>query len=114
MVSTKTQLHEVQYAQSKTIWKSTIKNDGDASRYAAASQEGKTKMGKSKARHDRYKGTGSTVFHMSSEEVTLAKMPYINGYVCRGGVHGDTKYNRRHADAEARRIIDEQRWADSD
>ena len=69
----------------------------------------KPKMSKSKARRDRYKGTGNTVFHMSAEEATLAKMPYIDGYVCRGGVHGDTKYNRRHADAEARRIIDEQR-----
>lgn len=59
-------------------------------------------------RNARYRGTGDTVFHMSAEEATLARMPYIDGYVCRGGVHGDTKYNRRHADADARRIIDEQ------
>ena len=26
----------------------------------------------------------------------------------RGGVHGDTKYNRRKAKAEARRIIDDE------
>lgn len=66
-------------------------------------------MSRKRKQHDQYRGTGNTVFHMSAEEATLAQMPYIDGYVCRGGVHGDTKYNRRHADAEARRIIDEQR-----
>lgn len=88
--------------------KSTAKDDGDAWTWQHRRRE-KRKMGKSKTKHDRYRGPGDTVFHMSSEEATLAKMPYIDGYVCRGGVHGDTKYNRRHADAEARRIIDEQR-----
>ena len=34
-------------------------------------------MSKSKARRDKYKGTGNTVFHMSAEEATLAKMPYV-------------------------------------
>lgn len=99
--------------------RSMTEDNSDASRDAVAMSQaaamggiaggGKPKMSKSKARRDRYKGTGNTVFHMSAEEATLAKMPYIDGYICRGGVHGDMKYNRRHADAEARRIIDEQR-----
>lgn len=37
--------------------------------------------------------------------VTRAHMPRYNGYQCRGGVHGDTSYNRRSNKLETRRII---------
>lgn len=57
---------------------------------------------------DKYKGTGDTVFHMNSVEATLAKMPYIDGFVCRGGVHGDTRYNRRRSKDDLRRLIDDE------
>lgn len=40
-----------------------------------------------KNKDSKYKGTGNTVFHMDSVDATLAKMPYIDGFVCRGGVH---------------------------
>lgn len=57
---------------------------------------------------DKYRGTGNTVFHMSSVEATLAKMPYIDGFVCRGGTHGDTRYNRRRSKDDLRRLIDDE------
>ena len=34
------------------------------------------------------------VWHLSAEEATLAKKPYINAHVCKTGAHGDAKYNR--------------------
>ena len=34
------------------------------------------------------------VWHQTSEEATLARKPYINGYACGHGVHGDVRYNR--------------------
>lgn len=34
------------------------------------------------------------VWHLSTEEATLSKMPKYNGHACGSGVHGDTKYNR--------------------
>ena len=34
------------------------------------------------------------VWHQSSEEATLSKMPKYNGYAVGHGVQGDTKYNR--------------------
>ena len=34
------------------------------------------------------------VWHQTSEETTLARKPYINGYACGHGVHGDVRYNR--------------------
>ena len=36
-----------------------------------------------------------------------ANKPKYNAWVCRGGVHGDTSYNRRRAKTELRRIINE-------
>lgn len=56
----------------------------------------------------KYAGKGNVVFHMSSEEATLAKMPYIDGYVCRGGVHGDVKYNRRKEKRDFKRLLAEE------
>ena len=38
--------------------------------------------------------TGNTVWHLSSEEATLAHKPHYNGYACGHGTHGDTRYNR--------------------
>lgn len=55
----------------------------------------------------RFAGQGDTVFHMDGVDVTLAHMPYIDGWVCRGGVHGDTAYNRRKEKRDLRRLIDE-------
>lgn len=34
------------------------------------------------------------VWHMSSEQATLAKMPKYNGYACGYGAHGNAKYHR--------------------
>lgn len=34
------------------------------------------------------------VWHQTPEEATMARKPYINGYACGHGVHGDVKYNR--------------------
>lgn len=31
---------------------------------------------------------------ISSLTVTMYRMPKYNSFVCRGGVHGDVKYNR--------------------
>lgn len=39
----------------------------------------------------------NVVWQQSVEEVTLAKMPRYNGYVCGYGAHGDIKYNRKKA-----------------
>lgn len=39
--------------------------------------------------------------------VTHARMPHYNGFACRGGVHGDTRYNRQKTKAETARIIRE-------
>lgn len=55
----------------------------------------------------RYRGQGHVVFHMDGTEVTLRHMPYIDGWVCRGGVHGDVGYNRNKEKRELRRRIDE-------
>lgn len=70
-------------------------------------KRGRGKKRNKKNTTDRYKGEGNTVFHMSATEATLAQMPYIDGYVCRGGVHGDTKYNRRKEKEILRRDIDD-------
>ena len=48
-------------------------------------------MTSKRARHVSGKGA---VWHMSSEQATLAKMPKYNGYVCGYGAHGNTKYHR--------------------
>ena len=34
------------------------------------------------------------VWHLSSEEATLAGKPRYNGFACGHGAHGDVKYNR--------------------
>ena len=48
------------------------------------------------------------VWHQSSAEATLAAKPYINGYSCGHGVHGDTKYNRCKAKREWKRGMDQE------
>lgn len=48
-------------------------------------------MTSKRARHVSGKGT---VWHMSSEQATLAKMPKYNGYACGYGAHGNVKYHR--------------------
>lgn len=46
-------------------------------------------MTSKRARHVSSKGA---VWHMSSEQATLAKMPKYNGYACGYGAHGNAKY----------------------
>ncbi len=46
---------------------------------------------KSKAKKPPKNGA---VWHLSSEEATLAKKPHYNAYICRSGPHGATKYDR--------------------
>lgn len=41
----------------------------------------------------RVSGKGA-VWHMFSEQATLAKMPKYNGYACGYGAHGNAKYHR--------------------
>ena len=48
-------------------------------------------MTSKRARHVSGKGA---VWHMSSEQATLAKMPKYNGYACGYGAHGNAKYHR--------------------
>ena len=48
-------------------------------------------MTSKRARHVSGKGA---VWHMSSEQATLAKMPKYNGYACGYGAHGNVKYHR--------------------
>lgn len=50
---------------------------------------------------------GDRIIVMTALEATRAKRPKYNGFICRGGVHGDTKYNRRKFKAETRHIIAE-------
>lgn len=44
---------------------------------------------------------------MTSLEHTHAAMPKYNGWQCRGGVHGDTKYVREHNKRDVERYISE-------
>ncbi len=71
------------------------------------SKRNKKRAGKRVRKDSRFRGEGNTVFHMDGVDVTLTRMPRIDGWVCRGGVHGDTKYNRRKQKADLRRLIDE-------
>ena len=48
-------------------------------------------MTSKRARHVSGKGA---VWHMFSEQATLAKMPKYNGYACGYGAHGNAKYHR--------------------
>lgn len=45
---------------------------------------------------------------MDSIEATLAKMPKYDGFAIRGGIHGDTEYNRRKEKRDFRRQLDEE------
>ena len=54
----------------------------------------------------KYQKEGS-VFYMSSTEATLAQMPKYNGHACGNGPHGDRKYNRRKAERDFRREINQ-------
>lgn len=45
---------------------------------------------------------------MDSLEATRAKMPKYDGFAIRGGVHGDTSYNRRKEKHDLRRQLDEE------
>lgn len=45
---------------------------------------------------------------ISAIDVTRARMPRHDGWVCRGGPHGDTAYNRRREKAELKRILSEE------
>ena len=56
----------------------------------------------------RYAGVSDTVFHMSGVENTLRHMPRYNAYQCRGGVIGDTSYNRDKAKRDLKRLLDEE------
>jgi hypothetical protein len=45
---------------------------------------------------------------MDSLEATRARMPRYDGFAIRGGVHGDTEYNRRKEKRDFRRQLDEE------
>lgn len=68
----------------------------------------KRSRAKSRARKRRQKFASSDpniIIHIDSISATLMQMPHYNGYQCRAGVHGDTKYNRRKMKAETHRLI---------
>lgn len=48
---------------------------------------------------------GDRIIIMTALEATRAARPKYDGFVCRGGIHGDTSYNRRKFKAETRRIL---------
>lgn len=47
------------------------------------------------------------VFHMSSEEATLAKMPKYNGYAVGHGPHGSKGYDRGAEKRKTRRMLED-------
>ena len=64
-------------------------------------------MKKSKRKYSTGKDSKS-VFHMSSEEATLASKPMYDGYSCGHGAHGDSKYNRAKEKRRIKVELDEQ------
>lgn len=46
------------------------------------------------------------VWHQSSQEATLSKMPKYNGFACGTGVQGDTKYNRKKVKRQFMKELD--------
>lgn len=49
-----------------------------------------------------------TVMHLDPVQATRLKKPYIDGFVCRGGVHGKTGYDRIASKRDFRRLIDDE------
>lgn len=67
-----------------------------------------SRKSKERKRRQKFQGEGPMgVIHISALDATRMARPKYDGFVCRGGVHGDTKYNRRSFKAQTRRIIDE-------
>lgn len=49
-----------------------------------------------------------SVYHLSSIENTLKKMPKYNPYQIGHGVIGDTKYNRRKAKRDMKKLLEDE------
>ena len=49
-----------------------------------------------------------SVYHLSSIENTLKKMPKYNPYQTEHGVNGDTKYNRRKAKKDMKKLLEDE------
>lgn len=49
-----------------------------------------------------------SVYHLSSIENTLKKMPKYNPYQTGHGVIGDTKYNRRKAKKDMKKLLEDE------
>lgn len=49
-----------------------------------------------------------SVYHLSSIENTLKKMPKYNPYQIGHGVIGDTKYNRRKAKKDMKKLLEDE------
>ena len=60
------------------------------------------------SRHNHNIPKSGSVYHLSAEENTIRMMPKYDAYVCRGGVHGDTSYNRRKDKRALRRQLAEE------
>lgn len=59
-------------------------------------------------RHMRFASSDpNVILHIDAIDVTRMRMPKYDGFACRGGVHGDTSYNRRKFKQETLRIIRE-------
>lgn len=70
-------------------------------------------MSKKKSKHRRHRQRPQVtedgrIVVMTSLEATRAQMPKYDGFVVRGGVHGDTKYNRRKEKRDFERQLDEE------
>lgn len=46
------------------------------------------------------------VWHQTSIEATLSRMPHYNGHACAHGPQGDTKYNRQKAIRQFKKELD--------
>lgn len=60
---------------------------------------------KKKSKCPNFSKNSGIVFRMSSEEATLAKKPYYNGFSGGYGAHGDRKYNRTKENRDWRRSL---------
>ena len=49
-----------------------------------------------------------SVYHLSSIENTLKKMPKYNPYQIGHGVIGDTKYNRRKVKRDMKKLLEDE------
>lgn len=60
------------------------------------------------AQKKRKPAKDGSVWHMTSEEATLAQKPYYNAHICKTGAHGSTKYDRNQQKRRWKREMDQE------